>query len=57
MLEILQYTTACLNSTIKYQAGVFIAREDHEECIPRVVGLPLSERELVEELSVSLCIN
>ena len=47
--EILQY----LNSTIKYQAGVFIARAaDHEEF--RVVGLPLSEGELVEEQHVSL---
>ena len=41
MLEILQYTTACLNSRIKCQAGIFIAGV---EGIPRVVGLPLNER-------------
>ena len=45
MLEILQYTTTCLNSTIKYQAGVSNARADNEECIPRVVGFPLRLRE------------
>ena len=45
MCEILQYTTACLNSTIKYQACVLIARTDDKEGIPHVViGLPLSER-------------
>ena len=49
MLEILQYTTACLNSRIKYQAGVFIAGvETDDEGIPHVVGLPLSERELAK---------
>ena len=47
MLEILQYTTACLNSRIKYRAGVFIAGvETDEEGKPRVVGLPLSDREI-----------
>ena len=44
---ILQYTTACLNSRIKYRAGVFIAGvETDEEGKPRVVGLPLSDREI-----------
>ena len=47
ILEILQYTTACLNSRIKYRAGVFIAGvETDEEGKPRVVGLPLSDREI-----------
>ena len=41
MLEILQYTTACLNSTIKYQAGIFITRaDDHDE--EGIARVPLS---------------
>ena len=49
MLEILQYTTACLNSRIKYRAGVFIAGvETDEEGKPCVVGLPLSDREIAK---------
>ena len=61
MLEILQYTMACLNSTqsCKYQAGVFIARADDEKGIPRVIGLTLSERasDIERKSNVSSCIS